>query len=182
MATGISYNTRGFQRTELLPVKASGSFKKGQFLIFNSGVDRHAASDANLGATGNTTRIVGMALEDSTRDDGSAKGVVEVMIAEPGTQFLLPLYHATPASAVATPASQLGRSFELRNVGGNYDAIALDATTNTKLKIVGYATEEYPTWPGRITDTAGSVTAGTTQYANAWVEVLGSATCLSGAE
>ena len=180
MAQAIGRLSRGFQRTRTYPIASGASFKAGQFLIWNAGLTRHASSNADTAATSSTTRIAGMALEDSTKDDGSAKAIAAVMIAEPGTEFLLPLYSATPANAVITPNGQIGTLYELRNVSGNYDAVNIDATTNTKLAIVDFATEDDSAWPGRLTDTGpGNVTAGTTQYANVWVEFQGS--CVVGA-
>lgn len=177
MAQAIGRLARGLMRTDMLPAKSSASFKMGHFLIWNNGVDRHAASDANLGATGSSTRLVGMALSDSTRKDGSNFAMIPFMIAEPGTEFLMPIYHGTPANAVATPNGQIGTAYELRNVGGNYDAVDVSATTNTKFVIVGYDETEYPLWPASLGSTSqGLTTAGTTQYCNAWVSPVCSAT------
>lgn len=182
MAQAIGRLARGLMRTEMLPAKSSASFKAGHMLIWNNGVDRHSASDANLGATGSTTRIVGMALNDSTRKDGPSFAMIDVMVAEPGTQFSMPIYHGTPASAVATPNGQIGTAYELRNVGGNYDSVDVSATTNTKCIIVGYDETEYPLWPAsRGSTTQGLTTAGTTQYPNAWIEFVSSACALTGA-
>ncbi len=172
MAAQISYLSRGFQRLQQFPVKSAASFKKGQFLIWNAGVTRHAATDANLGGIGSTTYIVGRAEEDSTRADGTFKAVVSVMIAEPGTEFGLPLYHATAASAIPKCSGQLGTAYELRNVGGNYDAVALDATTNVKLVVVDFTNEDYLTYPGPITGAAVAIADGTTVKAVVWVAFL----------
>lgn len=108
--------------------------------------------------------------------------MIDFVVAEPGTQFSVPIYHGTAASAVATPNGQIGTAYEFRNVGGNYDSVDVSATTNTKAVIIGYDETEYPLWPAsRGSTTQGLTTAGTTQYCNAWIEFLGSACLLTGA-
>lgn len=154
---------RGIQRVQFVPEAASQSFKKGHILTLNSSgqCQRHATSGNRAGAaSGITLRPIGIALADAS---GTANTPIPVIVAEPGTQFLLPCHHATAASAVPNQAN-IGSNYEIIHVAAGYDAVSLDNTTNTKVKIVGMHTDDYPGWP------TGSASA--EQYGAVWVEFL----------
>lgn len=178
MAALKTYQSKGLERVELYPVASGQTILTGDCVVWNAGLTQAASAGANVGATSATTRIVGRAIENSTRNDGSNKSVIGVMLAEPKTWFQLPIWHGTPASAVANP-NQIGIAYELRNsnVGFTGYGVDISATTNTKCAIMYFDTTDYPAWPGSQGGTTQGVpSAGTTQYPNAWVEFLGSAT------
>lgn len=168
-----SYGARGLMRTATYPTAAAQTFLAGDFVCFNSSgqVVQAVAAGSDVGAvSGITNAIVGRALENAINDLGVLKTSVAVMIAEPGTEFLMPLYSATPTNAVPVP-SLIGVAYELRNASTPFTGycVNLDATTNTKVRIVDFDGDSYATWPN-------TSTAGTTQYADAWVVFIPSST------
>lgn len=184
MAQMPSFGARGKKRIVELPEAASQTFKKGDFLTLdgNGRVQQALSAGNNFGLTTAATnnlasRIVGRAEADAS---GVTGRFVPVMVAEPGTQFSLPVWHATPSSAV--PNTNLhGKSFEVRYASGtpNYFALDLSATSYPKARVVemvpgpaghdGFDGQGYPT------------AASTVQYGNVLVEFLPQYCALVGA-
>lgn len=166
---------------------ASQTFKKGDFLTIDSNgrVVQTLSAGSSLGATTATinntaARVIGQADQDASGVTGALVQVVPLK----GVQFLLPVYSATPASAIASTA-QIGKSYELIYVNSDIDhfAVNLDATTNIKLQVVDmlpgaggqnlYADLGVGTGNYANVDFKGySTAAGTDQYAYVWVEFL----------
>lgn len=174
----LGYGVRGIARLDRLPVASTATFKQGHFLTVNSSnelVIAVAAGSRMAATSGNENLLVGRAIEDSHDENGVRKTSASFIVAEPGTDFEVPLHHATPGSAVATPATgQLNAAgFELIsvNTAGGVHCLSLDNTTNKKWQIMGYNPEDLPTWPN-------ASTAGTTQYPRAWVTTLQAASLL----
>lgn len=162
-----TFGVRGKQRIGAWPLLSTTTCKVGDFLVIDSAGKAAvaAASNAPVGATStNTNRILGRATEENLDENGAQRTVIHFIIAEPGTEFEVPIYHATAASAVATPASQPLTAFELYNVGGVW-AVDISETTDVKCVIKDYNTEDLPTWPDAIT-------AGTVLNPRVWIEFL----------
>jgi hypothetical protein len=170
-----AYGSRGKQRTLALPEAATQTFIKGDFLTIDSNgrVQQAVAAGSRLGATSGaiTNRIVGRAEVNAS---GTTGRFVSVMIAEPGTEFLLPVDHATPSSAVPN-TNLVGKQFELKHVtavspNAAYYAVSLDNNTNVKEKVSDMYTPDHdgydPTLPGIAT------AASTVQYGKVWVEFM----------
>lgn len=201
------YNARGICRTERLPIAASQTFKQGDFVMVNSsGQVQQAITSGNGSSTngaptawssGNTNLWVGRANEDAQPQSGDITAIpnpklyASVTICEPGTQFLVPIYHATAASAYPNP-NLIGNSYELWNLStpavlgtgvswpGNVYSVRIDKTTNVGVVIVDFDPTNYASWPD-IGQTAAPSTGTFSQYAYAWVEFLGGTCLLSGA-
>ena len=187
MAQAPSYGARGLQRIIALPEGTSQSFKIGDFLVFDSSgtsgrvVQEVAAGSNFVAGTANQPhhRVIGRALQNAT---GVAGKLVEIIIAEPGTEFLLPVYHTTATSAVPDTA-QLGKSFELKYVSGspNYFAIDLQAsgTSAAKVKVTDMYIPDHsgydPNVPGYPTHNSA------TQYGQVWCTFIDEQTALTGA-
>ena len=158
---------RGLMRTVRMPILSTTTFYEGDFLISHStGVATvYAAEDNPVAATsGMDNRVLGRALEDSHDENGTRKASVTMIIAEPGTEFEVPIYNATQASAVAAPADNLLVSYELYNVN-NVPSVDISETTDVKCQIKDFNPEDLPTWPGAIT-------AGTVLNPRVWIEFL----------
>lgn len=210
---------RGLQRIGRLPIAAGQTYKAGDYLAVNaSGQLIQAATSGDGTATngqipiwsaGLVNLVVGRAVEDaqpSANDPTiipTTKLYGEFIIAEPGTHFEIPIWHATYTSAYPNP-NLLGTGFEIWNLssaaawataaqvlaqGGPLQAvqvpsnayvIRLDKTTAVKAQIVGFLPDDYAGWPD-----VGQATPPTTGvlplYCRAWCEFLGGATYLSGA-
>jgi hypothetical protein len=202
-----SYEYRGIGRTGRLPIAASQTYKAGDFLAVNSsGLLIQAATAGNGSSTngqvaswtsGLTGLIVGRALEDAqpaTNDPTiipTTKLYGTFIVAEPGTQFRVPLYHATAASAYPEP-SQLATNYELWNLstpaglatgsgwGSNMYVVRVDKTTDVFCQIVDFVPDMYSGWPDVGQNAAPS--SGTfSQYADCWIEFLGGTCYLTGA-
>lgn len=152
------------------PLYASSTFKEADILIWDTtnGAQIGASAAANMAAiSGNDNRFLGRSNEDALDVNGTVKKRINFAKANPLLQMMLWLYHATAASAVPTPLTQLGVAYELRyNSAATGWAVALDATTNTFVIISGYvkgkkSTDGLPTWPN-------ATTVGTNQYAPVW--------------
>lgn len=184
MAATKGTQAKGFQRIVWLPLISTATFSADDFLIYdatNKGVTLAAAAGANVAATAADTRIVGKALANSVLDNGSRRQWVPVMIAEPGTQFELPIWGSSAGAAVAT-AGRLGVAYELRNANAGVTGFAVNvsATTNTKCVIVNYDIDDYPAWAVAPEATYAAVADGTVAYPLCWAEFLGSACALTG--
>ena len=168
-ATGV----RGSVMIMTWPIAPSPaqSFKQFDFVITDANaaaIGGAALGSRIAGTSGTTSRVLGRATTDALDENGTQRTQVNIIVAQPGTEFEMPLDHATPASAVAVPTTgQLLTSFEVKNVNtnGGYYAVSLDNTTNIKCQIKDYNTEDLPTWPS-------ATTTGTTQYPRVWVEFL----------
>lgn len=180
MPQAPAYGSRGKQRIVALPEAASQTFKKGDFLTLdaNGRVQQALSAGNNVGgisvnATGN--RIVGRAEADASGTTGKLAPVMT----PGGTQFELPVYNPTPASAVPSTA-QIGKQYDLRYATGspkNFWAVDISSTANPKLKIVDMLAAYHTGWDGAGYPTAAS----TTQYGNVWVEFLDEASAIQGA-
>jgi hypothetical protein len=198
-------------RQARIPIAASQTFKEGDWIAVNSsgqGILAVASGNGSStngqvpawsgGATTITNLIVGRAIEDAQPQSGdptilpNPKLYVEVIVAEPGTQFLMPLYHATPGSAYPNP-NLIGTQCGLWNLNGSTATFAtgtnvptnlwvarIDSTTVAQLNIVDFDPTDYPSWPD-IGQTAAPSSGTQSQYCGTWVEFLGGTTLLSGA-
>jgi hypothetical protein len=158
---------RGPLRIMRMPILSTTTFYEGDYLISDStGVATvYAAEDNPVAATsGMDNRVLGRALEDSHDENGTRKASASFIVAQPGTQFELPIYAATAANAVAIPADQLLVSYELYNVNG-VPSVDIGETTDVKGQIVDFNQEDLPTWPAAIT-------AGTQLNPRVWFEFL----------
>ena len=161
------FGVRGRMRIGRMPILSTTTFKVGDYLISHTTGELkvYAAEDAPVAATsGVDNRVFGRALEDSHDENNTVKTAVSFIIAEPGTEFEVPIYHATQASAVAVPADQILTSYELYNVN-NVPSVDISETTDLKCQIKDYNSEDLPTWPGAIT-------AGTVLNPRVWIEFL----------
>ena len=167
------FETRGPQHIDKFPVAASQTFVKGDFLTFNGSgqLQLAVAAGSNVGSG---ALIVGQANENALDDYGNLKQSVGVIIAQPGTQFKLPLYNATPSSAVFN-TNELGVKYELHNLSSGGFAVDNGSTTNVAVTIVGIAAEDYPGW------LHGTTGAGSIEYPAVWVEVRAAFSALTGA-
>jgi hypothetical protein len=188
-----SYEYRGIGRTGRLPIASGQTYKAGDFLAVNSSGQLVAAissagSDMSAWTSGQTNLIVGRALEDAqpqTNDPTilpTTKLYGTFIVAEPGTQFRMPVYHPTASSAYPSP-TQIGSqyNFSYQTVtGNNVWCVNLNASAAPKLQIVDFVPDYYPGWPDVGQSSAPS--SGTlSQYADCWVEFLGGACLLTGA-
>jgi hypothetical protein len=201
------YFVRGLQRTGRLPIAASQTYKVGDFLAVNSSGQLIQAATAGDGSSTNgqvpiwssgiTNLIVGQATEDAQPQANdptiipTTKTYGEFTIAEPGTQFLIPLFHNTASSAYPNP-NLIGVGYELwnlsssatwptgSNVPSNVYVARIDKTTAIKGQITDFNPDEYPNWPD-VGQTAAPSTGTLSQYCGVWFEFLGGATLLSGA-
>ena len=200
-------DVRGIQRVGRLPIASGQTYLAGDFLAVNSSGQLILAATAGNGsgtngqvgawASGITNLIVGRAIEDAQPRANdptilpTTKLYGEFIVAEPGTQFGVPLYHATAASAYPSP-SQIGVAYELWNlstsatfatgtvVPASFWAIRIDQTTAIKAQIVDFDPDFYQGWPD--IGQASAPSSGTlAQYGTAFIEFLGGATLLSGA-
>jgi len=168
-----TYETRGLRHTDRFPVATGQTFVKGDFLIFNGSgqLELAVAAGSNVGSG---ALIVGQANENALDDYGNLKPSVVVIFAQPGTQFKLPLYNATPASAVFN-TNEFGVRYELANTSGGVWAVDNGHTTNLALTIVGVDGDDYPGWLN------GASGAGTVEYPGVWVEIRAAFSALTGA-
>lgn len=175
MANTKVFGVRGPYRIVTLPVKSDAAFKQGDFVLFTtSGLTAAASAGSNYAAaSSNATRIAGRAMTDAIDPNTNAvRTYAEIIIAEPGVSFQVPLYNATPASAVPALA-QLGTAYEMRQASGGFPQIDTGNTGNAHAYIVDFDPTDCPAWPTSIT--------GGVQYANVWVEYKGTACLLTGA-
>ena len=203
---------RGYQRIGRLPIAANQTWKAGDFLTVNSAGNlvQTLSAGNNLGAaSGITLRVVGRAIEDAQPVSGdisivpTTKLYGEFIIAEPGTQFELPIVNGASSNGTAAyPNTNLiGTRLPLRycttadfpttvsstaiTVGTNVWAADISTNTNPKLIIVDYVPDDLvgSTYAG-YPDT-GAVSAPSTGVqalsARAWCEFLGGQCLLSGA-
>lgn len=181
MAQTIEYTVSGNKEFGNLPEAASQTFVHGDFLILDSNgraqVAVAAGSRVGASSSGATTnRIVGQAMHAAS---GTTGRQVQFVKAKPGTRFLMPVHHATAASAVPN-TNQVGKVYELIHVNADIDywAVSLDNTTNVKVKVVEMFPDDHTGWDGRGYPTAAS----TTQYGRVWVEFIDNESALIGAE
>lgn len=183
MAASKSFGIAGPNPVQIrnYPVKPTAVFAQGDFVLLTStGLDKCAAASASFAnPTSNAVRIVGRAAAPSVDLNANQGGTapqatyVPVEMAAVGVWFNMPLYSATPASAVPTIA-QIGTKYGFYQAAGGYPSVNIDDTTNVCGMIVDFDPNDFSAWPG-------SVGPGTTQYANVYVEVLSSASLCTGA-
>lgn len=128
---------------------AGSTFAKGMILTCdgNGRLQAPVAAGNNLGGG---LLLAGLANEAATGLQGSTaatlKTVVSFMLANPEGRFLMPLYHATPASAVFTPGNA-GNAYELRVDAGGALVGDISQNTNTYVRLEGVLAQDYPGWP-----------------------------------
>lgn len=112
--------------------EASGqTFKRGDLVYLASGkVTECVAPGSNLTSSGN--EIFGVALKDAT---GTVDSDIPVAEIRPGFRMVLPVTHATAASAI-TAATQRGAVFQLENVTSYGYAVAIDDTATPVVTVV----------------------------------------------
>ena len=175
--------SRGIQRIVQYPVAASQTILVGDFVTLNSSglAQLGAATGGNdiAAVSGQTNKVIGRAVSPSTDSSNPVTTYfdhIDVMVWEPGTEFLISLYHTTPASAV-TNTNLEGKSYGLINLAANAAAISttlpwigwgLDLTQTTSTQVFGKIVEfDLDTWPLYPHNTFAN--PGTTQYANVWI-------------
>jgi len=124
---------------------ATQSFVAGAPVNLASGkVQLVVAAGNNLGANDD---LLGIALEPATGVTGLAGAEADkigVYVFTRPIVLRLPVYHGTPASAI-TAISQIGTAYELRWDATQGLCVAIDATTNTKGKVIDIPnTKEMP--------------------------------------
>jgi len=189
-----TFGVRGIQRIGRLPIATLQTYKAGDFLVLNAlgQLTQATTAGTNVGAVSATNLIVGRAIEDaqpSVNDISiipTTKLYGEFIVAEPGTQFELPIYHATASSAYPSPAL-LSVGYELGNItfpsaagGTTCYAVDIGHTSNIKVIVVDFVPDEYAGWPD-VGQSPAPTTGTFSQYARAWVEFIGVTTALSGA-
>jgi hypothetical protein len=186
-----SYEYKGLARTGRLPIATGQSWSKGDFLAVNSSGQLIAAiaatgSDMTAWSAGIVNLVVGQALEDAQPQSGDVTIVPNpklygtFIIAEPGTRFRMPLYHATAASAYPSPAfigAQYNFSYQTIT-GSNVWCVNIAATNAPKCVIVDYVGDMYQGWPD-IGQAAAPNSGTLAQYCDCWVEFLGGASLLT---
>lgn len=126
---------------QMFPEAASQTFKAGDLVTLSSGsVAALATADGAITSSNNT--VLGVALADAT---GVTSTQIPVKVVDDETLVLLPVYHATAASAIPNNAT-VGASYQLRRQDAKY-AIAIDQTSNPVAivadKIPGNGAEQY---------------------------------------
>ncbi len=202
------FDARGFQRVGTLPIASGQTFKAGDFLSLNSSGQLQQAVTAGNGSSTNgqcpvwssgaTNLIVGRAIEDaqpSVNDPTilpATKTYGRFVIAEPGTQFKVPLYHATPGSAYPSPAF-IGQYYELWNLSSSATFatgttvpasayfVRIDKTSVNKCLIVDFSGDDYQGWPEWIGQASAPSSGTVSQYCGTWIEIIGQAAALSSA-
>lgn len=157
---GVRYRTSdgGPANIKTYPEAASQSFKAGDYVDLSSGKVEvaFAASGTYSSADMDGATILGMAINDAT---GTTDSPVKVVIADDRTEFLVPVVHATPASAV-TAVTQHNMSCDLAHYtlsGVTSWGAAIDDTAGTNTV--------------RIVDLDDSYPVGE-QYGRVWIKVL----------
>jgi len=108
------------------PEGSNQSFKKGEFVYLDS-------NGYLVVCPSDSAKIAGMALADASGTQGTA---IPIAVAEPGTRFVLNVYHSTAASAV-TNKNQVGKKYGLYRDTSNYrHYVDLTDTSNTRLVVV----------------------------------------------
>jgi len=179
---------RGIQRLGRLPIAASQTWNAGDYLALNSTgqliVALAVGNDYPAYSSGLTNLIVGRATEDAqpaTNDVTivpTVKLYGEFIIAEPGTQFELPVYHATATSAYPV-LNQLtvAYNFSFRTITNNpVWCINIASSSAPVVQIQDFVPDYllsngYPDCGQTALPTTGTLA----QYGSAWGEFLGGA-------
>lgn len=168
--------TRGYlvdqSRGDLLPfpVLSSSTFKEGDMVYFDSSGRLEQLVAVSTAWT--TEIFAGVATSNALNDQGVVYPSMDVVVWDTNIRMLLPLYSATPASAVFNP-NMIGNKYGLYNSSTGFPCVNLDDTTNVKVRVVGVDAVDYPGWP-----TYNG--AGTTQFPKLLVVPLVAACFLSG--
>mgnify|MGYP000953541087 CR=1 FL=1 len=148
---------RGRWEIRNLPEAASQSFKWGDPVMFSSGkvaaVTLTGSDPTKTLDMSGVAGIIGFALRAAT---GTADSTIPVAVPLDESEILLPVDHATPASAI-TAVTQIGTSYEM----GYYDGVftvRIDVTSAGDVMVV--PTEIDTTYP------VGE------QYGRLWCKVL----------
>jgi hypothetical protein len=193
---------RGIQRIEELPVAAGQTINEGDFVCLNSSGNLIIASAANATiatggvaawSSGLTNLIVGRATENypATANDPTqlTKYKIGVMIAEPGTQFLVVLGSGTAANAYPnqnlfcagyplshwiTPAGAGANTVWAVNID-----LPNDATS--KCQIVDFYGGDWPAWSAMNQTVTAPSTGTASQYPFVWIEFIGNQSAMTGA-
>lgn len=176
MPVGYNFDTRGEIIVRTFPIASSQSFVVGDFLINSSGAAAIAASaNANVGSG---ALLLGRAMSPATypASAGVELGDNFVTVAVPSdlTEYGVYLYSGTASSAVWTPGTHLGKSYELRNTSTNGWGANIDADTNDCIRITDVYEDDCNTWPS-------ATTTGTEQFPRVYVKVLAASSLLSSA-
>lgn len=180
-----SLEGKGVFQFATYPVAAGQTFVAGDFLTVNASglLVQSLTAGNNLGASAATTWPIGQAMEDARNDAGLAKTAVNVRLTLPGAYFKLPIWNTTAATAIAN-TNQLGVAYELRyDSAATGFAVAINATTNTKLRVADFDTENFVTasngsWPWGTSPTgtpiSGAANSALTanQYPYVWAEFI----------
>jgi hypothetical protein len=124
----------GTVRTLFYPEAASQTFKKGDPVYLVSGKVTVAVAYTSGDPVVAGTKILGHAAMDAT---GTTDSSIPVIIADEHVEFLLPIYHPTPASAI-TAITQVGVAYELyrATISGNLGfGVDISETTDTKVVV-----------------------------------------------
>lgn len=150
---------RGNWAVGYYPEAASQTFKIGDIVQLNSsGQVAIGVAAGNDMTSASNVRVLGIAAQDSTGTTNT-KLKVHIMASE-DAQFLLPVEHATPASAV-TAAAQTYKTastagYCLTNTAAGVWAVTIDTTSNPLVAIMDIC-EDFPVGE---------------QYGTVWVSVL----------
>lgn len=140
MPTTLTRFNRWFQEDGQAPENidlreaAAQSFKRGDLVAIDATNRRVQAvvAPGNSVTSSTTPKSFGIALADAS---GVTDNIVPVMVLNEFTRTVLPVNHATPASAV-TNLNQIGNSYQLANVSGVGYTVRIDQTSNPVAMIV----------------------------------------------
>ena len=96
--TDQAIKVRGNSLTMRFPEAASQTFVVGDFVLINSGGQVAIAATAGNSLDSTGSNLIGRAREAAS---GTTNTLIECEVCTADTEYLLPAYHATPASAVS---------------------------------------------------------------------------------
>lgn len=139
-------------KNKWFPEAASQTFVKGDWVYLASGkLTICAAAGNDVGAIS----ILGRAAADAT---GVTDTMLPVEVADDNSEWLFPVYHSTPASAVRA-VTDVGATWPLRNHTGNIWCLNKENNGTNDAFVV--KSLDYATYPDL-----------TEQYATVWANVL----------
>jgi hypothetical protein len=155
------YRTTGQQSATIryFPEAATQTFKRGDFVTLSSGKIAVAVAYTTGDPVASGTQILGMVDADAT---GVTDTSLPVVIADDHTEFLINVFHPTPASAVPAVAGN-GVNYELfrDNLGGGHEAFGMDISETTDTKVT-----QVQIYQGKDGIETG------VQYGRVWVKVM----------
>lgn len=123
---------RGSWQVQYFPEAASSTFKVGDIVVVNSSGQVAIGAAAGNDMT-NSVKFLGIAGEAAS---GTTNTNIKVYVpAASDAHFLLPVEHATAASAV-TAETQVDETFVLTHTTAGVWGVAIDTTTNACVKIM----------------------------------------------